>query len=191
LGIERLDFHGGLETFFGRAVFRIQQLRQPQDFIRLRIVRIKADGLLQLIFRGDILHLVQRNLPQQSMSAGTLAVLLQHSFSLLARLGILRGGDLQIPQAQTRIRVLRIKVNRARQGLAGSGGMILLRLQKSEPVICIGVIRIDLDSLAVFALCRGPSFLSEVLIPFFQVLPGPCRTPATAENGQRSRKQQK
>jgi hypothetical protein len=146
--------------------------------------------LVQLIFGRDVLHLVKRDLAEQAVSASILAVLLKHGFSLLAGFGILRRRDEQIPEMQTSVQILGDEIYRAGEGLACGSRILLLDLQDSQAVIGIAEVRIDLDSLAVFVLCRGELFLREVLVPFFDVLSGASAAAASRKKPESRGKQQ-
>ncbi len=145
----------------------------------MRIVRIEIKGLLQFIFRSDVLHLVKRNLTQQAVSAGIFSVLLKDRVGLLAGLGVLSRRNEQVAEAQSSIQILGIEIYSVRERLSGGRGILLLDLEKPQAVVSVGEIRIDLNRLLVFALCRGELRLREVLISFFDVFPGPRCTPAS------------
>ena len=144
------DIDCSAKTFFRRAILRIEQLRQTQVFIKLRVVGIERDGLLEFVFRGYVLHLVQSNLAKQVVAAGILAVLLEHRFCLVAGLGILSRRDKQIPEVQAGVQIFGVEFDGMGEGLIGGCGMLLLDLQKSQAIIRIGKIRADLNGLTVF-----------------------------------------
>ena len=61
-------------------------------------MRIELNGLLQLLFRRDVLHLMKGDLPQQPMRAGIFSVLLKHGLGLLAGAGVLSRRNEQISE---------------------------------------------------------------------------------------------
>jgi hypothetical protein len=51
---------------------------------------------------------------------------------------------------QARAGVLAVRINRPRQRLDGSGGVLFLDLEQAQAVVCFGEIGIDLSSPQVF-----------------------------------------
>ena len=83
---------------------------------------------------------------------------------------------------QTSIEIVGVEIYGVYEGLAGSGGMLLLNLQQPQAVVGAGEIRTDPDGLPVFVLRGRELSLHEVLVPFFDLRSRSHRTPASREN---------
>src|SRR5580692_5619014 len=103
LGIVRPNVDGGLETFFCCTLFSVEQLGESEIGVSQRVVRCEINGLLQFIFCGDVLHLLKRDLTEQTVCAGILGVDSEYGFGLIMGIGILRRRNLQSSEVQAGI----------------------------------------------------------------------------------------